>query len=190
MFLRCFLVMTVCATLSGCVMFPAITLHKVDDFVLPQVTADQVANLPEGAEVEITSSRAPNSTSTTVGTVLKSGPQGVAMFNCVEQGRTISHSPQMMQHVPYFSRLFKNSGVGQTRVPVRWVSAHQIQSIRLINPPPDGYVAPDLKIDLDDSTQFERIGINFDFEPGNETPRITSESVITKVPASQNPHAY
>lgn len=122
---------------------------------------EEVAALPPGSRVFLLN-QSETSRTRVEGEVLHAGPTGVALMNVTRGNRTEQGTP-VLSKVPYVSRLFKNTSVGQERLPVYWVPIHQISTAQVLAPPPEGYVAPQPAINMDDSPMFERIGIDFDF---------------------------
>ena len=129
----------------------------------PSASPGKVAKLEPGTEISIVERRTSGTKVITRGTVLKSGPEGIALINCVRSAWT---SPQATP-LPFLlgaTGVFKNSGVGATHVPVQWISIREMTSVSVLNPSPEHYVAPQVAIDMNDSQFFERIGIDFDFD--------------------------
>jgi hypothetical protein len=109
----------------------------------------------------------PESRATMTGVVLKAGPEGLALANCVLEGRSI-HGTPILNKLPYIGRQFKNTGVGRTVVPVQWVPLHEMSTVRVLEPPPADFVAPRIET----ANSLPR-GVDFDYAtafPG-EAPR-------------------
>lgn len=147
--------------LSGC----SLMLHEVeqsDDLVaLPRLSTVDAAAVPEGAHVEIVRCF-PNSDPrpTVFGVVLKASPDGLALANCTVVGTSMQGAP-IVNKVPYFSRLFKNTGVSRETLPVLWLPLDQISSVSVLEPPPADYVATSIEIN---TTEPPRIGVDFDYQ--------------------------
>ncbi len=151
--------------MTGCQLFPSPSgVSELAPIPAPGVTPAEVAALPPGAKVEILWDRG-DSRTRTIGEVLHASPQGVALMNARIESRQQQGTPVVSQ-VPYVNRLFKNTSVGMQAMPVQWVSFLQMSSARVIAPPPESYVAPQLAINTQDGQEFERIGIDFDFHTG------------------------
>ncbi len=159
-----FIPVIACLILSGCtaILHPVATSEVAELPAEAIVSAKDIASLTEGSRVQINRKQVSNYRSEIVGTVLKASPQGIALMNCENHGRTERGVP-VLNKVPYISRLFKNTGVGVERVPVLWVSIREISAVSVIEAPPSNYVAPQLPLDTSDEPYFERIGIDFDF---------------------------
>lgn len=167
-----------CGMLAGCVLFPAapaVTLHPIPDTPNPMASPVDVAAIPAGSKISVQFHHEDMHTTTT-GEVLHASPQGLALMNVKQQSRVMTGTP-VLNKVPYISRLFKNTSVGQERMPVHWVPRHLISTVDVLEPPPPGYVAPQLAIDTTDGTDFERIGIDFDFNV-EAYPAVGSEDFV------------
>jgi hypothetical protein len=163
--------------MSGCMSLAA-------RFESPQLdqacSADQAAALPEGARVELISETRMSGLMTehvyrtkSVGTVLKSSRDGVALVNCVVEHRAgvVGRSNLSPVNFPYISRLFRNTGVGANTIPVVWLSLHEMGHVRIVEPPPADYIPLTLEIDTAPHNLIEQIGVDFDFntnEPSNQ----------------------
>jgi len=132
----------------------------------PGITPTEVAALPPGSKVEILWEFSHYHTRT-VGEVLHASPQGVALMNARIEHRQEQATPGMSK-LPYLGRLYKNSIVGARVLPVEWVPILHMTTARVLTPPPEGYVAPQLAINTQDGQEFERIGIDFDFNMEEE----------------------
>ncbi len=129
------------------------------------VSPPTVAAVPEGAEVEVMHCVNDSCTRTT-GTVLKVSPAGIALMNCHVRSSHVTGTP-ILSKTPWISRMFKNTGVGQERVPVVWVPVHRMNTLRVLQAPPEGYVSPALAIDMTSGPEdIPHIGIDFDFNEG------------------------
>lgn len=146
--------------------------------VPPRITPSELAALPPGAKVTLFHS-AGNSFSRVTGEVLHAGPTGVAMMNVTRQAQT-STGTSILHKVPYIGRLYKNTGVGQERLPVHWVPIDRISTAQLLAPPPEGYVAPQLALDTTSGVEFERIGIDFDFNV-EDVPQESETFVLPQI---------
>jgi hypothetical protein len=174
-----------CGGISGCatttVPLTDNDLFTEEDFDLPaQISPAELAALPPGSRVLLL--YVTDTSSLRVqGEVLHASPNGVALMNVTRQGWA-EHGTPVLSKVPYVNRLFKNTGVGTERLPVHWVPIDLISTAQVVQQPPEGYVAPQLAINTDDSPVFERIGIDFDFNvdetasPRFETPVISDNS--------------
>jgi hypothetical protein len=132
------------------------------------LSAAEAAAVPEGSRVEIERRFANARTrATTTGVVLKAGPEGLALANCVVEGHSM-HGVPIANKLPYISRLFKNTGIGRTVVPVQWVALHEMSAVRVLEPPPPDFVAPPIE-----TSNSPPRGVDFDYDvafPG-EAPR-------------------
>lgn len=145
--------------ICGCTLFDAPPQSAVT--ILPRLTPAEAAAVPEGARVEIDRRFINEETrATTWGVVLKASPEGLALANCRVAG-TSMHGVPIANKVPYVSRLFKNTGIGEQTVPVLWLPLDQISSVRVLEPPPADYVAPSIEIN---TAPPERIGVDFDYQ--------------------------
>ena len=153
-----------CLALSGCtaILHPVASPAATKTHSEGAVSASEIASMAEGSRVHINKKPVANYESGIVGTVLKASPQGLALMNCENHGRTEQGVP-IVNKLPYINRLFKNTGVGVERVPVLWVSIRDIASLSVIEAPPSNYAAPQIPLDTNDEPYFERIGIDFDF---------------------------
>lgn len=152
----------VCGMLTGCQLFPSpTTVSEMTPIPAPGITPTEVAALPPGSKVEILWEYSHYRT-WTVGEVLHASPQGVALMNARIEHRQEQGTP-VLSKVPYVNRLFKNTGVGIQAVPVHWVPILHMSGATVLTPPPEGYIAPQLAINTNDGVEFERIGIDFDF---------------------------
>ena len=129
---------------------------------------ERMADLDPGAEVEVVCVKG-NAKTVMIGTVLKSGPQGVALMNC----NAFTTIPALSA-----SRILKTTATGAQQFPVKWVSACEIISTRIRKPAPEGYVPPDVEINMkcdvfftdsnqpqivqDETSTFERLPIQRD----------------------------
>lgn len=187
--LRTLGILCLCGGIAGCATAPLTTLVPLsdkdlfteEDFDLPeQISPAAVAALPPGSRVLLL-----YVTDTSLlrvqGEVLHASPNGVALMNATRQGWA-DHSTPVLSKVPYLNRLFKNTGVGTERLPVHWVPIDLISTAEVVQQPPDGYVAPQLAINTDDSPIFDHIGVDFDFNvdetvpPRFETPVMSENS--------------
>jgi len=144
--------------LSGC------TFYDVEPssaaLLLPRLSAEEAAAVPEGARVEIDRRFTNTDThATTSGVVLKASSEGLALANCTVAGTTTYGTP-IMNKVPYVSRMFKNTGIPPQQVPVLWLPLDQISAVHVLEPPPADYVPPSIEIS---TAQPERIGVDFDY---------------------------
>jgi len=146
----------ICLLMQSCSMFSRLTAVS---------SSAPMPELPDGSRVEILGGQSPDSRVVTTGTVLKSGPQGVALINCDRESRQ-HHEFPVMGKIPYVKRLFKNTGVAAERIPVTWISRAEIKFARILESPPDGYVSPEIDIDLTHGMIYEQIGIDFDVSSG------------------------
>jgi hypothetical protein len=154
--------------LSGCTIYE---VEPSDGLVqLPRLSTVEAAAVPEGARVEIVRCF-PNSDPHPAisGVVLKASPAGLALANCTVQG-TMQGVP-ILNKLPYTSRLYKTTGTLTERLPVLWVPLHQISSVHVVEPPPEGYVPPQIEIDTE--SMIPR-GVDFDFNA--ETGGISTPS--------------
>ena len=151
-----------CMVLSGCtaILHPVATPSVTKSHSEGAVSASEIASMVEGSRVHINKKPVANCESEIVGTVLKASPQGLALMNCENHGRS-THGVPIVSRVPYVNRLFKNTGVGVDRVPVLWVSIRDIASVSVIQAPPSNYTAPQIPLDTSDEPYFERIGVDF-----------------------------
>lgn len=156
-------------TLTGCTVFQSVATISTTAPQSAVCSPDEVAALPAGAEIAIEHGASEDGEQVTTGTVLKAGPEGVALINCRVKHRTY-HATPVVYRVPYFGRLFKNTGVGATRTPVLWVPQSDMTEVRVVQPPPADYVAPDIALDTTYGEEFERIGIDFDFTIPSDVP--------------------
>lgn len=149
----------VSSIVSGCTMFD--TQPSTAATLLPRLSADEAAAVPEGARVHI-DRRFTNAETTalTTGVVLKASRDGLALANCSVVGTSMTGTP-ILNKVPYVSRLFKNTGIGAQTVPVLWVPLEQISSVRVLEPPPADYVAPSIEIS---TAEPQPIGVDFDWQ--------------------------
>lgn len=130
--------------LCGCTSLMTTGSRDLDRFVPARCSSEDVAALPAGAGVEVTNdSPDGRSRSRTTGTVLKGTINGVALFNCVVEQRN-ERGFDAANRIPYVSRLFPNTGVGVSKVPVLWVPLDEIGTVRVVAPPPEGTVPPDI----------------------------------------------
>lgn len=106
---------------------------------------EEIAKLPTGAEVEITSQTEQGARTIIVGTVLHTSPEGIALINC-----------KAFTDVPFFSasRIFKTTETGAQRFPVKWIPSIEIKNTRVLQPAPVDYVAPKLNINTDCGVLF------------------------------------
>ncbi len=135
---------------------------------------EDVAALPAGAVVDIVEHFSEHHTRVNRGTILKSTPDGVALMNCSVKTAAVLGTP-ILSKTPVIDRYFKNTGVSQSNHPVLWIPRRRMNSIRVIQPPPLDYVAPEIPLDTTVEHEFERIGIDFDFnisevKPGTLVP--------------------
>jgi hypothetical protein len=160
--------------LSGCTMFEAEPSTAAT--MLPQLSADRAAAVPEGARVEIERRFASADTrATTTGVVLKSSPEGLALANCTVAGMRMEGVP-IANKVPYASRLFKATGTPDEQLPVLWVPLDQISSVRVIEPPSKDYVSPAIQIETANTV---RRGVDFDFNaPAAEESAVVEEPAV------------
>lgn len=175
--LRIVLLIAVCGMLTGCLLFPAsTTVSGLPPIPVSGVGPTEVGAVSPGSKVEILWEHDGYRTRT-VGEVLHASPQGIALMNARIEHRD-EHAAPVMNKVPYVSRLFKNTSVGIQAVPVHWVPILNMTSTSVLAPPPEGYVAPQLAIDTTAGVQFERIGIDFDFNTGDvfESPVVTEST--------------
>lgn len=154
------------SAVSGCAVFDTAPSATAENSavapVLPQVSAEEAAAVPEGAMVEIEGGCISGaSRAKTTGTVLKAGPEGIALANCVREGHSMTGTP-ILNKVPYVSRLYKNTGVGWEAVPVLWVPREAMSAVRVIEPPSPDDVAPAIEIE---TAMSAPLGVDFDFEP-------------------------
>jgi hypothetical protein len=132
--------------LSGCTMFSTAPSAGMTS-ALPQLSPERAAEVPEGARVEIERRYTSGDwRAVTTGVVLKSSPEGLALANCTVQG-TSYHGTPIVSKLPYTGRLFKNTGIGTQQVPVLWLPVNEISAVKVLEPPPAGYVAPKIKIE-------------------------------------------
>ncbi len=171
---RIMLLIVVSGMLTGCQLFPSpSTVSDLPPIPISGVRPTEVAALPPGSKVEILW-ELENHRTRTVGEVLHASPQGIALMNTRIEARHEQGTP-VMSKVPYVNRLFKNTGVGIQAVPVHWVPILHMTTARVLEPPPEGYVAPQLAIDTTIAREYERIGIDFDFNVDEtfESPVVT-----------------
>lgn len=171
---RIMLLIVVSGMLTGCQLFPSpSTVSDLPPIPISGAQPTEVAALPPGSKVEIIWELDYPHTRT-VGEVLHASPQGVALMNARIESRDERSTP-VMSKVPYVNRLFKNTGVGIQAVPVHWVPILHMTTARVLEPPPEGYVAPQLAIDPTIAREYERIGIDFDFNVDEtfESPVVT-----------------
>lgn len=151
--------------LSGCTMFETAPSAAMTN-VLPPLSPDRAAEVPEGARVEIERRYASADwRAITTGVVLKSSPEGLALANCTVQG-TSHHGTPIVSKLPYTSRLFKNTGIGTQQVPVLWLPVNEISAVKVLEPPPEGYVAP--KIEIETANTAPR-GVDSDVQSSPKT---------------------
>lgn len=162
--LRFVVLIAVCGMLTGCMLFPSLDVVIVEPPTTvprPTVAPEEVAALPPGAKVEVLWELG-DSTIRTVGEVLHTSPQGVALMNVRREARHETATP-IMSKLPYVGRMYKNTGVGVVAQPVHWTPIFQMTSVKVLTPPPEGYVAPQLAIDTKELNQeFEGVGVDFD----------------------------
>jgi hypothetical protein len=157
---------TLClAALSGCTLLDSQSLvSRADSSVAQESTVSPAAAaaVPAGAEVEVMHS-ANDSCTMTTGTVLKASTDGVALMNCHVRSSHMTGTP-VLSKTPWVSRWFKNTGVGQERVPVVWVPVSRMSTLRILQAPPAGYVSSALAIDMTSGPEeIERTGIDIDY---------------------------
>jgi len=151
--------------LSGCTMFESAPGTAATD-VLPQVAPERAAEMQPGTKVEIERRFASAQTrATTTGVVLKASADGLALANCTVQGTSIHGSP-IVSKLPYTGRLFKNTGVGTEQLPVLWVPLNEISAVKVLEPAPAEYVAPEITIESANTTPK---GVDFDVSPTDNT---------------------
>ncbi len=167
--LRYVVLIAVCGLLTGCsvmVLQGDLSTDPVTFTEVKPISPDEVAAIPVGATVSI-EGLMPEAICFTMGEVLHASPQGLALMNVSRDDRSWYDTPALSK-VPYVSRLYKNTGVSQQRFPVLWVSVREMTKVDVLQPPPEGYVDPQLAINTDDAPEFERIGIDFDFNVDEE----------------------
>lgn len=109
------------------------------------VNPDVIADLPQGAKVELIS----GPTESIVGTVLHASADGVALLNCEQTHGSESDPAVFHRHIP-----------------VHWTSIRLIVAVRVLSDPPEDYVAPRLDIDTNDAIveiDGKRKGITVDY---------------------------
>ena len=144
-------------------MFPGIIMSESHFESVPhRVSSEVVAGLQPGAVVHILYD-SPQIKTSLIGTVLHTSPQGVALMNCKRVVRS-NYEASIASRLPYYRRIFKESGIGQEHVPVLWASIQKMTAVVVIEPPPADYVAPQFDLDTNDKIVFERIEIEFGTE--------------------------
>jgi hypothetical protein len=158
---------------SGC----SLMVHEIDPStaatLLPQMSAEEAAALPEGARVAIEHRiDTSNWETSTTGIVLKASPEDLALANCTGPG--VPNGVPIVSKVSYFSRLYKATSTGAQHTPVLWLPLDQISSVSVLEPPPADYVATSIEIN---TTEPPRIGVDFDWqaEEGEEPQDAMSE---------------
>ena len=150
---------------SGCALTDSQASYEVPE--RPATLAADVAAIPAGATVHILQVHGHSLRSTT-GTVLKSSSNGVALANCRVSARQQAAQP-VVSRVPYFGRLFKNTGVGMSQVPVLWVPLAEMTTCSIVSAPAEGQpVITTEVINPTDEVIYERIGVDFDFAAAGE----------------------
>lgn len=129
---------------------------------LVRASPEEIASLPAGAEVGVVRQVSEDSRQFIVGTVLQSGPEGIALTNCQCRTQQVSGTP-LLKKVPYIKRYFKNTGTGKELIPVLWVPSAGIESTLITKPVPADYVAPQVDIDFSQGIFEDQIGIDYDF---------------------------
>lgn len=160
-------------SLVGCATAPKMT--AVESPIPQEPMRTQLARLQPGEQVQVLTKQ-PDSETRTTGVVLHSSPDGLALMNCVTEGRASSQPPWMLHKVPYVSRLFKNTGVGKERIPVLWLPAGSAWEVSVLAPPAPDFVAPQLPLNTQHGPEFERIGIDFDFNDIYENGKLTMQT--------------
>lgn len=176
---RCLTLFAVCALLAGCsvmVLRGDLSSDPVTFTEAKPISGEEIAAIPVGSTVSIENIM-PEAFCFTTGEVLHASPHGLALMNAAQDQRSW-HGDTTMSKVPYVNRLFKNTGLGQKRLPVYWVPTREITNISVLKPPPEGYVAPQLAIDTNDELEFERIGLDFDFNVDEEFEVPTGTGVV------------
>lgn len=170
---RIFTVTIGLCVLSGCTMFKVEPKTAATNDVLPMFSAERTGQVPEGARVEIERRYASADTrAKTTGVVLKSSPEGLALANCMTEGRATTGVP-LASKLPFTGRLFKNTGIAKEEMPVLWVPTTEISSVRVLKPSPEGFVAPTIEIaSAGRDADTLKIGIKTADE---ETPAATEE---------------
>lgn len=150
---------------SGCALTDSQAGYEAPE--RPATLAADVAAIPAGATVHILQVHG-HSLRSTSGTVLKSSSNGVALANCRVNARQQAAQP-VMSRVPYFGRLYKNTGVGTSQVPVLWVPLAEMTTCNIVSPPVEGQpVITTEIINPSDEVFYERIGIDVDFAAADE----------------------
>lgn len=177
--LRFVILIAVCGMLTGCMLFPSLDVVMVEPLTTvprPTVTPEELAALPPGAKVEVLWELGDSKTRT-IGEVLHTSPQGVALMNVHREVEQRMAAP-VLSKLPYTGHRYKNTAVGMVDLPVHWVAIFQMTTTRVLSPPPEGYVAPQLPIKAIAGDGVERIGIDFDFNTGEtfESPVVTEST--------------
>lgn len=85
------------------------------------------------------------------GTVIHADEDGLMLVNGTETSRNIPPQSILSKLPMIGDRFRKNTGVGSTKTPFKWLSRHEIQSLTVESPAPPDYVPP--VIDLKSAVQ-------------------------------------
>ena len=124
----------------------------------------EAAALRQGARVELTNRSTDDGllsdqTTTTrhLGTVLKAGPEGVALANCTVETQC-GFENALFGGLASYRRLHRTIGTSYVE-PVIWIPIEQMGNVRIVEPPPEGFVPSAIAIDTTPRELVERIGV-------------------------------
>lgn len=158
--------LAVLAMTSGC----SIILHPVGSAI--GVSSSEIAALPPGTQVGIICRPTEDSMQNITGTVLQSGPEGLVLMNCSRLTQCVKSTP-VVGELPYFNRLFKNTGVAKEKIPVLWVPTSDVESTHVMTPASPDSLPPTVDIDLSHGFVEERIGVDYDFSIDDVRPSLS-----------------
>lgn len=170
------LIVAAAAILSGCMSLTSVASIPATSAASSRCTPEEAAALPEGARIQLSSewtvdgfASDQSHRTNRVGTILKASPEGVALVNCMVEQRSSVESP-ILRKLPHLSRLYRNTGVGRSTIPVVWVPVEEMGHVQVLEDPPADYISPGLRIDTTRDDFFERIGVDFDFNVSGSSP--------------------